>query len=237
MFLSFEDRPSSSPLVESIWRSRSTTGGLFHSMAEGNIELVVTRLPGLTRVTLRGPVTKPTQALCPPDGEWLAIRFRAGTFLPYVPTALLLDHRSLDLPMNGDRFCLQGSMWAIPSFENAECFVARLARAGLITLDRMALAAFEADTREAGLRSIQRHFLKSVGMTYARYRQIERARHAVALLRSGRTIQDTSHDAGYFDQAHMTRAFKTLIGQSPLKVLRQEAQLSFLCNTPRALPE
>jgi AraC-like DNA-binding protein len=73
-------------------------------------------------------------------------------------------------------------------------------------------------------------------VTHARYRQVERARHAVRLLRAGGSIQDAVADAGYFDQAHMTRAFKALIGLSPRKVLGDGAQLSFLSNTPPPFP-
>jgi hypothetical protein len=64
MFLTFEDRPSDSPFVERVWRARTIDGGVFRSIAESNLELVITRLPGLTRVTLRGPVTKPSMVWC-----------------------------------------------------------------------------------------------------------------------------------------------------------------------------
>ena len=49
MLLTFVDRPADSPLIERVWRSHSVASGLFHSMAEGNLELVVTRLQDLTR--------------------------------------------------------------------------------------------------------------------------------------------------------------------------------------------
>src|SRR5712672_2142446 len=90
MFLTFEDRPSNSPYVERLWRSYSTTGGPFHSVAEGNLELVVTRLGGFAQVTLRGPVTQAATVDCPADGQWFAIRFRVGTYFPGLPTSQLL---------------------------------------------------------------------------------------------------------------------------------------------------
>src|SRR4029077_12379591 len=102
MFLTFEDRPSDSPFVERVWRARTIDGGVFHSIAESNLELVITRLPGLTRVTLRGPFTKPSMVDCPANGQWIAIRFRLGTYLPRIPTALLLDHNSLELLVTAD---------------------------------------------------------------------------------------------------------------------------------------
>jgi hypothetical protein len=232
MFLAFEDRPSPSPFIERVWRCRSLAGGRFHSMAEGNLELVITHLPGLTAVTLRGPVTRASLVDCPPQGEWLAIRFRPGVHLPNQPTALLLDHNNLDLPVIGrERFWFQGWAWEIPAFDTAEVFVERLARRGIIARDAAVGAAVEGDTQILTRRSVQRHFLHAMGMTPGRFRQIERARQAVELLQGGAAILDAVHDAGYFDQAHLTRSLRLLIGQTPLQILRQQAQLSFLYKT------
>jgi hypothetical protein len=93
MFLTFEDRPSSSPYVDRVWRCYSTTGGPFYSMAEGNLELVVTRLENFVQVTIRGPVTQAASVDCPANGQWFAIRFRVGTYFPGLSTARLADHR------------------------------------------------------------------------------------------------------------------------------------------------
>src|SRR5260221_6113468 len=124
MFLRFDDRPSDSPFVERVWRCHSAAGGgVFQSIAESNLELVVTRLPGLTRVTLRGPVTKPSLIDCPSNGDWIAIRFRLGTYLPGLPTALLLNHNRLDLPLTADDGVWpEGTVLEIPTFGNGEVF-------------------------------------------------------------------------------------------------------------------
>jgi methylphosphotriester-DNA--protein-cysteine methyltransferase len=55
-----------------------------------------------------------------------------------------------------------------------------------------------------------------------------RARHATNLLRRDVSISDTVHEAGFFDQAHLTRSLKRLIGLTPAKIAREEHQLSFL---------
>ena len=176
MFLIFEDRPSSSPLIERVWQSHSIGGGPFYSMAECNIELVVTRLPGLTRVTLRGPVTRGVMVECPPNGQWLAIRFSLGTYVPSLRTARLLDHSDLDLPLTSDgRFWFEGRAWKIPTYDNAETFVERLARSGAIAHDRAIDIAAMGDSRRLTLRSVQRHFLQATGMTPGHVRQIQRA--------------------------------------------------------------
>jgi AraC-like DNA-binding protein len=169
---------------------------------------------------------------CPPNGQWLAVRLSLGSYLPQLPTAGLLDHKSLDLPLcSKRRFWLGGAAWEIPSFENAETFVSRLARRGVIAYDRAVGAALLGDPQALTRRSVQRHFLHVAGMTQSRFRQIERARHAVHLLRSGSSILDVVHEAGYFDQAHLTRSLRHLIGQTPLKLQRDESQLSFLYKT------
>lgn len=232
MFLTFADRPSPSPFIERVWQCHSTVGGAFYSMAEGNLEFVVTRLPGMSRVTLRGPVSRAALIDCPPNGHWFAIRFRLGTYLPRFPTALLLDHNDLDLPLVSDkRFWFDGSVWDIPSFENAEVFVERLACCGVIARDLTIARAVLGDVHLLSPRSIQRHFLRATGMTFDRIRQIERARRAVELLHSGATILDAVHRLGYSDQAHLTRSLKHLVGQTPKKILRKEAQLSFSFKT------
>jgi AraC-like DNA-binding protein len=50
-------------------------------------------------------------------------------------------------------------------------------------------------------------------------------------LKQGVSILDTVYEAGYFDQAHLTRSLKHLIGQTPAQIIRAEQQLSFLYNT------
>ena len=70
-------------------------------------------------------------------------------------------------------------------------------------------------------------------MTHSTFRQIERARYATNLLKQGVSILDAVHEAGFFDQAHLTRSLKHLIGQTPAKIIGQEEQLSFLYKTTR----
>lgn len=231
-FLTFESRPSTSRFVERVWRCRSGEGGEFHSMAETNIELVVTRLAGLTRVTLRGPVTAGARVACPPNGEWFAIRLKPGCYLRSIPTSLLLDHNDLELPVvGGDRFLFEGSAWEIPTWDNAEAFIARLDRCGLLDRDDVVEAAVAGDRQVLTRRSVQRRFLRALGVTRSLYGQIERARHAVDLLSRGSSIADAVFAAGYFDQAHLTRVFRKRIGQTPAAIVRGDAQLSFLYNT------
>lgn len=226
------DRPSDSPYVERVWHCHSERAGTFLSVASSHWEMVVTRLAGSTTLTVRGPETKATEVHCPANGEWFAVRFKSGTFMPRLPVARLLDGQDVTLPQAARHsFWLDGRAWEYPDFDNAETFVARLAKAGVIARDPAVEAALQGESQALSRRSAQRHFLQATGMTYGAMRQIERARHATNLLTRGVSIIDTVHEAGFFDQAHLTRSLKHLIGLTPAKIARAERQLSFLYNT------
>ena len=231
MFLAFEDRPSDSPFVERVWRCRSERAGRFLSIASSHWEMVVTRHRGETSLTVRGPETKVSAIDCPAEGEWTGIRFKLGTFMPHLPVANLIDRQDVALPgATGRSFWLNGSAWDYPRFENAETFVARLVQSGLVVRDSAVDAALR-DERQMSLRTAQRRFLQATGMTRGTFRQIERARYATNLLKQGVSILDAVHEAGFFDQAHLTRSLKRLIGQTPARIVRHEEQLSFLYKT------
>lgn len=235
MLIEFDHRESSSPYIERVWRSRSRLGGSFLSMADSNIELVFTRLPGVVAATLRGPVSRASFVDCPANGEWLAVRFRVGTFLPGFPTAALADHRNAQLPIGSDgRFWLSGQAWEIPRFDSAEQFVERLARAGVIALSHAASAALDGDLVRVSQRSLQRHFQQVAGMTLGGHEQIQRARRAASLLMGGSTLLDATFEAGYFDQPHLTRSLKRLVGMTPARLVRERPQLSFSYKTAAA---
>jgi hypothetical protein len=231
MFIIFDDnRLSDSPFIERVWRCHSEGEGLFVSVATSHWDLVVTRLQGKVAVTLKGPETKAREVFCPADGEWLGIRFKAGTFMPHAPVSGLIDG-DRDLPSGARTFRLHDGAWDYPTFENAETFVARLARSGLIARDAAVAAALDGDELALSARGAQRHFLFATGMSHAALKQIERARHATNLLRSGVSIADTVEEAGFFDQAHLSRSLRGLIGLTPARIAREERQLSFLYKT------
>jgi AraC-like DNA-binding protein len=232
MFLRFDDRPSDSPFIERIWRSHSERAGAFLSIASNHWEMVVTRYHDKTTLTVRGPETKVSMVDCPAEGEWFGIRFKLGTFMPQLPARNLRDLNDVTLPeATSQSFWLNGSAWEYPDFENAETFVQRLVHHELIMVDLPVKAALQGQPQELSIRSAQRHFLQATGMTHSTIRQIERARHATNLLKEGISISDTVHEAGYFDQAHLTRSLKHLIGQTPAQIIRADRQLSFLYKT------
>ena len=233
MFIRFDaDRPSDSPFIERVWRCHSEGGGPFLAVASSHWELVVTRLQGETTVTLHGPESRAREVNCPPEGEWFAIRFKTGTFMPALPVSNLLNGNDVNLPRAfRGRFRLDGSAWELPGYDNAETFVQRLARRGIIARDAGVAAVLEGDESALSHRSVQRHFRRATGMTHNALRQTERARRATQLLLDGLAPTDVALETGYFDQAHLTRSLRHLVGLTPARIARGERQLSFLYKT------
>jgi hypothetical protein len=232
MFIVFDDRPSDAPFVERVWTSYSERAGDFLSVASPHWEMVVTRLRGQTCLIVRGPETHATMVPCPPEGEWVGIRFKFGTFLRRLPPGLLADHRNVTLPGAGvHSFWLNGSAWEFPTFENADVFVARLARKGLLAQEPSVDACRGSEPGRLSPRSLQRHVMRATGITNAAFRSIQRARYATMLLRDGVPILDVVQRAGYFDQPHLSRSLARLIGQTPAQIARHTEQLSFLYKT------
>jgi AraC-like DNA-binding protein len=221
MSFNLEGRQSDSPYIESIWRTHTEHAGSFISSAAIHCGIVVTRYQDKTTVTLRGPETKATPAGFPADVEFFGIVFKLGTFMPHLPARILMDRNDLTLPEAASRsFWLHGAAWQIPDFENADTFVNRLAREDLLVREPVVQAALQGQQHDLSLRSVQYRFLRATGLTQMTIRQIERARQAVSLLERGVPILDTVYEAGYFDQAHLTRSLKRFMGQTPLQIVR-----------------
>ena len=231
-FIHFEDRASDHPFVEKVWRCRSERTDSFLSIAANNFEMAITRLRGKLSLTLRGPETRATAVECPAEGEWIGIRFKIGSFMPRFLPASLRDHNDVTLPAaTGRSFWLNGSALEYPDFDNVETFVKRLARSDILSRDPFVDGALLRRPSELSLRSTQRHFLRFTGVSYATFRQIERARYATNLLREGAFILDVVSSVGYFDQAHLTRSLRRFVGETPTRVIQGQKQLSFLYKT------
>jgi hypothetical protein len=222
----FEGRPSRSRMVEETWQTRSEpeVGETFLSVAVSHWEMVVTRQPGRAWVSLRGPETRATPAPIPQEAEFFGVVFSHGTFMPGLAPERLVD-RALHLPLvSGDAVWLDGSAWELPTPDNADVFVDRLVRAGLLVHDPVVSAALQgdgngqADVGGLSTRSVERRVARATGLTRGTIRQIRRAGEAVELLSQGVAALDVARRVGYADQPHMTRSLKRFVGQTPSQV-------------------
>ena len=98
---------------------------------------------------------------------------------------------------------------------NADMFVKRLARQELLVRDPIIESALRGEPQDLSQRSVQRHFLYATRLT------------------QGISISDVVDQAGYADQAHLTRSLKYFIGKTPVQIVRKSEpeQLSLLYQT------
>jgi methylphosphotriester-DNA--protein-cysteine methyltransferase len=120
---------------------------------------------------------------------------------------------------SSSKFWLNGSAWQFPTFENADTFVDRLVREGLLVHDPAVDAALQGQPPDLSPRMMQYRFLQATGLPHRTIDQIERARRALSLLQHGTSILDVVEEAGYSDQPHLTRALKQYMGQTPAQVV------------------
>ena len=218
---SIEETELISPFVEKIWRTRSEPTEEFISVAANYSQLVFTKQNGRTFVTIRGPETKPTIVPIPQDAEFIGIQFRPGVYIPGFPSQQLVD-RSFTLPESGRQsFRLNASVVEVPVYHNVDAFIEHLAREGLLVRDPIVEVVLNGEVRDTSARSIQRRFLKATGLTQGTFRQIQRARHAAQMLDRGFSILETVQQAGYSDQAHLTRSLRRFIGPTPAHIVRE----------------
>ena len=87
-------------------------------------------------------------------------------------------------------------------------------------------------------RTLERDFARKVGMPPARFLMIQRYLRALGpVLRSDEELSDVALQAGYSDQAHMSRDFSHRLGISPLRARRLHASRVPMTITFETLPD
>jgi AraC-like DNA-binding protein len=205
-----------------VWTAKCDGPADFSSIASVNPGIGFVRVGGATTVHLRGPETRATTLSCPRDAEYFGADFRLGAYLPVFPPARLANLQDAVLPTLPDgRILLDGRAWEMPTPQNIDVFIDRLKRAGLLVFDLLVEELRHGQTvRGMPERTAQNRFVRAVGLSRRKLQLIERARHAARLLRAGAPIADVVFSAGYYDQPHLTRVLRELIGHTPAELAR-----------------
>src|SRR4051812_36637912 len=183
MGLDIESRPSGSPHVERVWRTRSVDVDRMTAIASVHWELVFWWQGGVASAAVLGPETKAGPAPVPEEAEFFGISFAHGTAMPHLTPDGLVDG-GVVLPQATDgSFWLKGSAWRPPGFDDAELFVRRLVREGVLARDPVATAALSEREPAVSERTVQRRVVTTTGLTRGAIRRIERARQAAVLIR------------------------------------------------------
>jgi hypothetical protein len=220
MTLDFEVRDSDSPYVETITCGRTLSDGSSIRPAELSWHMVFAKWKGGAHALAVGALPSAGVASWKEGAEILWIKFRPGTFLSCLPARTLLDKETKLPEAARTSFWLKGHAWQFPDYENADTFVARLVRAGVLDQDPVVSAVLKGQPQAVSSRTVRHRFLHATGLTHTHIRQVERARRAAALLSQGSSILDAVHEAGYFDQPHLTRSLKQWIGHTPAQIIR-----------------
>ncbi|MDN3359250.1 hypothetical protein [Actinomadura sp. DC4] len=222
MPLENEDRPSDSPYVQRVWRSRASGVARMTSIATSNWELVFWRHEGRAHAAVRGPETAASSVGVPDGSESFGITFAHGTSMPHMSPARLVDSSWESPHATATRFVLGGDEWLVPGFESAEQFVARLVREGALVRDPLVDDVVSGGIPDVGTRSVQRRVAAATGLTQGGIRQIERARQAAVALSGGIGPLEVVNALGYYDQPHLARSLSRFIGRTATDLSRQD---------------
>lgn len=209
------NRPSDSPYIEAVMAGRTISDGVVIRPSESHWHLVFVKLPNGVHPVFVAPLTTSGLVNFYAGAEILWIKFKLGTFMPHLPAKNFLDVETY-LPTATTRsFWLKGAAWQFPNFNNVETFIDQLVHNDILTRDPVVESVLQGQPAPMPDRTVRHRFLQSTGLTHTYIRQMQRAQHADALLQQGVSILDTVHQAGYYDQPHLTRALKRFIGKTP----------------------
>jgi hypothetical protein len=214
------ERWSDSPYVASIMHGRTLRDDSPTRPAECHWHMVFVKKDAKARVVFVGPWTTAGVAHYAEGAEILWIKFKLGAFMPHLPAGRFRDTETVLPGASSRSFWLKGSEWEFPDHENAETFVDRLVRDGVLVRDPLVDTVLRGRPQPLSPRAVRHRFLRATGLSQSRIRQIERAQQAATLLQRGIQISDTVHEAGYFDQSHLSRSLKKWIGHTPAQILR-----------------
>ncbi len=199
----FNQRQSSSPLIESVWYSQDADNGYYLAASDGRLHLhFVTTPKGKTQVYIRRPSPHAIPVIYRTGNNNVGIICSPGVFAaPHIEHAL--------------------AAWQSPTFDNAERFVERLADKHLLASDLVVRQIVAGRYMPVTLRTIQRHFITAIGLTPTYIQHIQRANKAVELLQHGNNILRVVDELDYADQAHLTRSVKQVSGCTPGQIIKK----------------
>ncbi|HZM64323.1 MAG TPA: helix-turn-helix domain-containing protein [Candidatus Saccharimonadales bacterium] len=212
-------RSSDSPYILGVTKRlyKDNTGDV--TLPDGCWDLLVVKQDEQIQIILTGAITRPVPLDFGAGTEVMNITFRPDMFHP-IPASQMLNEGKV-LPLLGKHsFVFDNAVLEIPTFDNAEEFVAKMLRLGLLQSDKLVASVLDGKPMAASERSVQRHFLQTTGMTMKFVRQVERAQLAVEMLRQGKRIIDVAHELGFTDQAHMTKSLKGIMGLRPSEIIK-----------------
>lgn len=213
----YEEKLSSSPHVDVVWRTEDLTDGVYVAAADACWDMIfIKSKEGKTKVLLSGPCSNTTNVSYSAGNKNFGVRFKPGVIFTNIPAPGMLNvTKALPMP-TADTFVLQGKTWKLPTYESIDEFIAGLVEGGLLYHDPIVRDVLENKTVNLSTRSIQRHFAMTIGLSPRRVKQITAARKAVELLLQGMSLAEVAYELEYADLPHMVRMLKRFTGYTPM---------------------
>lgn len=215
----YEQRLSDSSLVHCVWRASADVDGDLTVGAREFWGLGFTRRQdGRLLAEIAGPAIEARRMEWFAGDEYWGADLECHVFWRGLDKFALLG-ALMPLAVDGVYVDLAGVRYPIPDYDQVEAMVASMAAQGVLVADPLVARALAGETPALSERSVQRRFRSAAGLGRKQIVQVRRARHAYTLLQQGRPIVEAAVEAGYSDQAHMTRAFRVFAGQTPRQIL------------------
>jgi hypothetical protein len=226
MSFTYEEKQSPSSYVDVVWRTEDQTDGVYIASADACWDMVFIKShEGKRTVLLSGPSSNVTFVPYSAGNKNFGIRFKLGIIFTNIPvTGMVNVTKALPMPTE-DTFMLQGVTWKLPTYENIDEFLTKMMEDGLLSMDPVVKNLLEGKAVNMSVRSIQRHFAMTIGMSPRQVKQIVSARRAVALLLQGIPPAEVSYQLGYADLPHMIRMLKRFTGYTPIENKRRGEQV------------
>ncbi len=219
--------------VSQYWLSLNNTSPVYAALPDGCVDLVLEVTARGHRSWIYGSTTRPTAIPCTAGTHYLGIRFHPGQSRHFISAAAheITDGREdlrtlMRFPAERvaahvtsealfdeiDQILISALTRRPPVDSYIDGVVQHIAaHRGLARVDDIAVRIGKSR------RQLERVFLQTVGVPLKFFSMISRLKHAADLIvhPASRSLSAVAHDAGYSDQAHMTRDFTRLAGVSP----------------------
>jgi AraC-like DNA-binding protein len=235
--------------VSHYWLSLSNDAPVYTALPDGCVDVVLEIGRDDYGAWIYGSTTRPTKIACCRGAHYLGIRFHAGQSRHFIEAAAceITDARAdlrglMQFPAEmiatrvaGDTLFSQLDEHLSATLSSSPPAVILIDRVIQYIEARHGMVGVEEVARRFGKsrRQLERTFLHTVGVTLKFFCTLARLRHAAHLIAqpADRSLTAVASDAGYSDQAHMTRDFRRLADATPAQLRRNDAFFQY--HSPR----
>lgn len=217
----YTEHPSWSPLIRCLWQVDIIHDGSWISPANEFWGLVFGEAQGRRSTEVVGPSIDPRHMSASGEGRFWGVEFEAHVFWRGLDKVTVLGEIR-ELAMSGtEHFELAGVRFPFTTFKDLEALVDSLVGQGVLVADPVVAVALGGDDAvvPTSERTLRRQMRSRTGLGGKQVKQLQRARAAYELLQLGTPLADAALEAGFADQAHMTRALRVFAGRTPARIL------------------